>query len=104
MKSKFEFNKYNTDLDKKLRRVRGEDPTQKIVRVAIILGIAVIIIIIASIIISNKIKEEKERIENNISTFDTEQFKQDLGNTITNTSNSVKEQISNGIQDLFSNN
>ena len=63
MGQKFEFNKYNTDLDKKLRRARGDSTGQKVARIAIIAVVIIILIIIVSIKISHKAEEAKQEIE-----------------------------------------
>ncbi len=98
MSQKFEFNKYNTDLDKKLRRIRGDSTGQKIARIAV----PVVLILIVVIIIFNIISSEARKAEENLSNFDTEQFKSDVKSSIGNTANDIKDSVSSGIQGFFS--
>ena len=102
MKERFVFNKYNTDLDKKLRRLHGNDPMQKLVRVVFA---AVLIIIIATIVVimtKNKVQEVKNEFSIDVPEINAEQIKEDIKSGINSGAEDIKNGISSGIQEIFS--
>ena len=104
MREKFEFNKYNTDLDKKLKRLHGDSNSQKLARVAFAVILIVITAIIVTIMVKNKANEIKNDIINEMPTINTETIKKDIENGISSGAEDVKNSISDGIQSIFSNN
>ena len=104
MKDKFVFNKYNTDLDKKLRRLRGDDSPQKLVRVVIAVTIIVITAIIIVIAVKNKAQEVKQDIVNDMPTvdFNPNQIKEDIKSGVGSAAEDIKNTISGGLSDLLS--
>ena len=104
MKEKFSFNKYNTDLDKKMRKVHGNSMQQKLVGVAI----AVILIVVAAIIIvimtKNKANEIKEEFQiNEMPQINAGQIKEDIKTGVSNVAEDVGKNINEGIHNLLGN-
>ena len=102
MREKFEFNKYNTDLDKKLRRLRGDDPMQKLIRVVFAVILIIIIAIVVVVMTKHKVQEVKEEFTVEMPELNPEQIKDDIRKGISSGAEDVKESISSGIKDLFS--
>ncbi len=102
MRENFSFNKYNTDLDKKLRRLRGDHPMQKVVTVAIAVILIITVAIIMIIVTKNKVSEVKEDFTIEVQELNPDQVKEDIKKGINSGVEDIKEGINSGIQNLFS--
>ena len=102
MREQFQFNKYNTDLDKKLRNARGDSMQKKLMGVAIAVVLIVVAAIIIVVMVKNKANEVKEEFQiNEMPPINAGQIQQDIKSGVSSATEDVTKNINQGIHSLL---